>query len=79
MGEREWVARPGEVMSSRDAARLRRIADQAAGDRVDVVGHACPDCPIGTPAAFCRWCLGTGLVSDSKLTEWQREQNAKLK
>lgn len=47
------------------------------GERIDAVGHMCPDCgPTGV--LLCRWCMGTGLVTTARLADWQREENTKL-
>jgi len=51
------------------------------GERFDVK-HACPDCPtpLGPlyrpPNPFCRWCRGTGLLTNAELARWQSAQAA---
>lgn len=54
------------------------------GGRSDVK-HACPDCPSPlaaglaiAPSAFCRWCLGTGLVTTEDLDRWQHDANERI-
>ena len=43
------------------------LAQHDLGERIDVVGHACPECPLGRPAPFCEVCLGAGMVSTERL------------
>lgn len=47
------------------------------GVRLDNITHACPECGIGVPKAFCPVCLGAGTVSEARLGQWIREQNDK--
>jgi hypothetical protein len=44
--------------------------------RMDNVLHACPECPIGSPKAFCPTCLGMGNVTEGDLARWVRMRNA---
>lgn len=44
--------------------------------RMDNVLHACPDCPLGFPKAFCTTCLGAGNVTEEGLARWVRARNA---
>lgn len=46
------------------------------GVRLDQVLHACPECNIGAPAAFCPVCHGQGTVTELELAVWVRIQNA---
>jgi hypothetical protein len=50
------------------------------GVRLDNIKHACPECPtpfarVGElqlpPRPDCRWCHGTGLLSEAELYRWQ--------
>lgn len=60
------------------------IDQHVRGERIDVIGHACPDCPQPVarlqvaPNPFCRWCQGTGVVSTAMLAAWQAAQNARV-
>ena len=38
------------------------------------VTYACPDCPLGDPAPFCRTCGGHGNIDESRLFLWQAQQ-----
>ena len=49
------------------------------GVRVDVDGHACPECPIFYPNVFCRTCHGRGLVTTLELAVWQRRHLAEAR
>lgn len=49
----------------------RPLDQHQGGKRVEVLGHACPDCPVGAPQPFCRTCLGAGLVTTLQLNVWQ--------
>lgn len=61
---REW--------SEQDARRARAaLPAHVRGERVEVTGHACPDCPLGAPQPFCETCLGAGVVSTDRLDRWQ--------
>ncbi len=53
----------------------RELAQHPRGERIEVLGHACPQCDLASPKPFCSVCLGSGLATTDRLAAWQREQN----
>lgn len=49
------------------------------GGRAEVLGHMCPGDGCGfPPRAFCPVCLGVGVIDETRLAMWQREENEKI-
>jgi hypothetical protein len=53
------------------------IAPHDGGVRLDNVNHACPEHGLANVPPFCPVCLGSGIVSEARLAQWQREENAR--
>jgi hypothetical protein len=47
------------------------LGQHRSGRRLEVLGHACPDCPVGQPRPFCPSCLGAGILTSAELAVWQ--------
>lgn len=64
-------------MAARDHPHMTR--HPLAGGLVDVAGHACPECPLGTPAPLCPVCLGAGIIDTDRLARWQYEHEQRVR